>query len=66
MREKVLTRKFDLVYVSTKERVADIFTKALDTEKLHKFRNLLGVLEMDLSFRGSVEISSSTLDVYLT
>ena len=45
--------------------MADVFTKALDTEKLRKFRSLLGVLEMDLSLRGSVEISSSTPDVYL-
>ena len=44
--------------------MADILTKALGTEKLHRFRSLLGVLEMDLSLRGSVEISSSTPDVY--
>ena len=61
VREKVLAREVDLVYVSTEEQVADILMKAL---KLHRFRSLLGVLEMDLSLRGSVEISSSTLDVY--
>ena len=44
--------------------MADIFTKALGTEELRRFRSLLGVLEMDLSLRGSVEISSSTPDVY--
>ena len=64
VREKVLAGEIDLVYVSTEEQVADIFTKALGTEKLHRFRSLLGVLEMDLSLRGSVEISSSTPDVY--
>ena len=64
VREKVLAREIDLVYVSTEEQVADIFTKALGTEKLHRFRSLLGVLKMDLSLRGSVEISSSTPDVY--
>ena len=65
VREKVLVGEIDLVYVSTKEQVADIFTKALRTEKLRRFRSLLGVLEMDLSLRGTVEISSSTPDVYL-
>ena len=64
VREKVLAGEVDLVYVSIEEQVADIFTKALGIEKLHRFRSLLGVLEMDLNLRESVEISSSTLDVY--
>ena len=63
VREKVLAGEIDLVYVSTEEQVADIFTKALGTEKLRRFRSLLGVLEMDLSLRGSVEISSSSSDI---
>ena len=41
----------------------DIFTKALGAEKLRKFRDLLGVQELGLSSRGSVEISSSTRDM---
>ena len=61
----VLAREVDLVYVSTEAQVVDIFTKALGTEKLHRFMSLLGILKMDLSLRGSVEISSSTHDVYL-
>ena len=44
--------------------MADIFTKALGIEKLCRFRSLLGVLKMDLSLRRSVEISSSTPNVY--
>ena len=60
MREKV-----DLVYVRIDEKVVDVFTKALGIEKLRKFRRLLGVLEIDLSLRGSVEIPSSTPNVYL-
>ena len=36
--------------------MADIFTKAFGIEMLHKFNSLLGVLEMDMSLRGSVEI----------
>ena len=43
--------------------MADIFTKALGIEKLCMFRGLLGVWELDLSLRGSVEISSSTSHV---
>ena len=37
MREKVLVGEVDIVYVSMKEQVNNIFTKALDIEKLHRF-----------------------------
>jgi len=37
IREKVLTKKFDLSHVSIEDKVADIFTKALGTYKLKKF-----------------------------
>jgi hypothetical protein len=60
IREKVLTKEIDLIHVSTEDQVANIFTKALGTNKLKKFRKMLGVLEVDLSLRGSVENSSST------
>jgi len=60
IREKVLAKEIDLIYVSTEDQVADIFTKALGTDKLRKFRKMLSVLEVDLSLRGSVENSSST------
>ncbi len=60
IREKVLAKEIDLIHVSTEDQVADIFTKALGTDKLKKFQQMLGVLEMDLSLRGSVENSSST------
>ena len=63
VREKVLLGLIDLVYVSTEDQVADIFTKALGAENLHKFRDLLGVQELGLSSRGSVEISSSIRDM---
>ena len=43
VREKVLLGLIDLVYVSTKDQVANIFTKAFGIEKLRKFRELLGV-----------------------
>ena len=60
VREKVLAGEIDLAYVSTHEQIADIFTKALGAEKLQMFRSLLGVAEMELSLRGSVEMASST------
>ncbi len=60
IRKKVLVKEIDLIHVSTEDQVADIFTNALGTDKLKKFRQMLGVLEVDLSLRGSVENSSST------
>ena len=59
IQEKVLSGEIDLEYVNTEEQVADIFTKALGAEKLHRFRTMLGLYEMQSS-RGSVEMSSST------
>jgi hypothetical protein len=58
IREKVLAKEIDLIHVSIEDQVADIFTKALGTDKLRKFRKMFGVLEVDLSLR--VENSSST------
>jgi hypothetical protein len=60
IREKVIAKEIDLIHVSTENQVVDIFTKALGTDKLKKFQKMLGVLEVDLSLRGSVENSSST------
>jgi len=60
IKEKVLTKEIDLIHVSTKDQVVDIFTKALGTDNLKKFRQMLGVLEVDLSLWGNVENSSST------
>jgi hypothetical protein len=60
IREKVLVGDFDLIYVSTEDQVADIFTKVLGVEKHRRFYNMLGVMEFELSLRGSVEMSSST------
>jgi hypothetical protein len=60
IREKILARKINLIYVSIEDQVANIFTKALSIDKLKRFRKMLGVLEVDLSLRGIVENSSST------
>jgi len=60
IREEVLAKEIDLIHVSTKDQVVDIFTKALSTYELRKFRKMLSVLEVDLSLRGNVENSNST------
>ncbi len=60
IREKVVAREINLIHVSIEDQVIDIFTKALGTNKLKRFRKMLGVLEVDLSLRGSVENPSST------
>jgi hypothetical protein len=60
IREKVIVKEIDLNHVSIEDQVANIFTKALGTNKLKKFRKMFGVLEVDLSLKGSVENSSST------
>ncbi len=38
IKEKVIAKKIDLIHVSIKDQVADIFTKALGIDKLRKFR----------------------------
>jgi len=60
IREKILAKEIDFIHVSTEDQVANIFTKALGIDKLKRFRKMLGVLEVDLSLRGSVENSSLT------
>jgi hypothetical protein len=60
IKKKILTKEIDLIHVSINDQVAEIFTKVLSTYKLRKYRKMLGVLEMDLSLKGSVENSSST------
>jgi hypothetical protein len=59
IREKVLRREINLIHVSTKDQVVEIFTKALGTYKLRKFRKMFGVPEVDFNLKGSVENSNS-------
>jgi hypothetical protein len=59
IRKKVLAKEIDLIHVNIENQVANIFTKALSTDKLRKLRKMFGVLEVDLSLRGNVENSSS-------
>jgi hypothetical protein len=59
IREKVLAKEINFIHVNTEDQIADIFTKALGTYKLRKFRKMFGVLEVNLSLRGNVENSSS-------
>ena len=65
VREKVLAREIDMVYVNTNEQVADIFTKSLGAEKQHRFWSMMEVQDIGLSLRRSVEISRSTSHVKL-
>jgi hypothetical protein len=58
IKEKVITKKIDLIHVSIEDQIADIFTKALSTDKLKKFRKMLGLLEVDLSLRGMLRIQA--------
>jgi len=51
IKEKVIAKEIDFIHVSTENQVADIFTKALGTNKLKRFRKMLSVLEVDLSLR---------------
>jgi hypothetical protein len=60
IKKKVLAREINLIHVSIKDQVADIFTKALGIDKLKRFTKMLGVLEVDLSLRGNIENLSST------
>jgi hypothetical protein len=60
IREKVLAGEIDLIYVNTLDQVADIFTKVLGVKKHCRFHNMSRVMELELSLRGSVEMSSST------
>jgi hypothetical protein len=60
IKEKVLAAEINLTYVSTEDQIVNIFTKVLGAEKHRRFRSMLGVMELELSLRGNVEMSSST------
>ena len=62
VQEKVFAHEIDLVYVSTHEQVADIFTNSLVIEKMQRFQAMLGVQDFGLRLRGSVRKSSSMGD----
>jgi hypothetical protein len=58
IKEKVLAKEIDVIHVSTEDQVADIFIKALGTNKLRKFRKMLSVLKVDLNLRGVLKIQA--------
>jgi hypothetical protein len=37
VRKKILAREINLIHVNTEDQIVDIFTKALDTDKLKRF-----------------------------
>jgi hypothetical protein len=43
IKEKILRKEINLIHVNTENQVTDIFTKALGTNKLRKFRKMFGV-----------------------
>jgi hypothetical protein len=43
VRERVAARKLAIKYVSSKDQVADVFTKALPVRNLHEFRRNLNI-----------------------
>jgi hypothetical protein len=47
IRERVEHREIELQYVSTKDMLADIFTKQLPREAFERFRSMLGVVARD-------------------
>jgi len=61
IRKKVLTKEINLIHVSTKNQVVNIFTKALSTNKLKRFKKMLGTLEVDLSLRGVLRIQAQLI-----
>jgi hypothetical protein len=60
IRKKIIAKEIDPINVNIEYQVADIFTKALGTNKLKNFRKMFGVLKLNLSLKGSVDNSSST------
>ena len=55
VREKVLNEEIKLQKVSSKDQVADIFTKALAKTLFEKFRTDLGIVDQEHALRGSVK-----------
>ena len=59
IRERVLVGDVDLQHISTDLQTADIFTKALGSDKLGQFMTDLGLTIPDLpSLRGSTEATT--------
>ncbi|KAM7479031.1 hypothetical protein LguiA_027244 [Lonicera macranthoides] len=56
VREKVLNQEIKLQKVSSKDQVADIFTKALAKATFEKFRTDLGLIDQEHALRGSVKV----------
>ena len=48
VREKVIEGEVDLMYVNTNQQVVDILTKALSIEKHTQFRDMMGVIDIDM------------------
>ena len=61
VRERVLSGEVELRYVQTDRQVANIFNKALGSDKLQHFSEMLGVQRLDVPhLRGGTETSTDT------
>ena len=59
IQEKVEANEFQVEYVSTKDQIADIFTKALHKDMFEGLRSQCGVLDQTMQL-GSVEVNSGS------
>ena len=51
IKEQMQNKETELLYCKCRDQVADIFTKALNENKLKKFREMLGVLENEINIK---------------
>ena len=64
VRDLVSTKAFCICFISSKDQVANTFTKPLPTAKFNVLRDILNVRELHLRLRGPIKtISSDKLQV---
>jgi hypothetical protein len=59
VRDKVQANIIQLLHISTKDQIADIFTKSLHPGPFHTLQSKLGTLDIYSSLRGTVEDSKN-------
>ena len=52
IRDQVNKKKLELVYCTTEDQLADVFTKPLRVERFEKLRDMLGVFSVDVCIKG--------------